>query len=362
MERWCPGVPTTDEPWLLVSDGGLRGHQAGIGVVLAQGMEVRKVAGYGLCVHARDSKVMEWIAKGMVLFLSSGLAGRKMLGADSAAGAFTGQRLPHFGTWVDDLARKALHTVDLESYRECWMEAQHDSGAKTFLVHCNLLADEAATESLLKAQPHDFFLPQEYVDGPVFHVNGKVVVNLSAIIDQIYDDMLQQKVNHGLEGWDGRWTPHDQVSALKNGSLSTEILRRLMLLRVLGTQQEREGTGLQCMWCERSDSLRASHLRRHRPVFYARWVRITALLAQSFERQCSAVVQQRSDLEVQMRHRSTTVWLAVISDGELGDYLEKRSGSHVVLYSWSGRFFTTGPWKTDWNGSPVQLDILFRVG
>ena len=67
-------------------------------MMLAQGMEVRQITGYGMCVHAGDSTVMEWIAKGMVLLLSSGLAGRKMLGADSAAGAFTGQRLPHFGT------------------------------------------------------------------------------------------------------------------------------------------------------------------------------------------------------------------------------------------------------------------------
>ena len=178
------------------------------------------------------------------------------------------------------------------------MEAQHDSGAKTFLAHCNRLADEAAPEHLLEARPRNFFLPQEYVPGAVFHVNGKVVVNLSASLDKIYDDMLQPKVVHGLKGWDERWTQYDQVSGLKDGSLGTKSLRRLMLLRVLGTQQEREGMGKPCMWCERSDSLQASHLRHHYPVFYARWVRITALLAQSFEKNCGAVVRRHSDLEV----------------------------------------------------------------
>ena len=86
LEHWVPKFPATEEPWLLVSDGGLRGHRAGVGVVLAQGMEVRQVTGYGICVHAGDSTVMEWIAKGMVLLQSSGLPGRKMLGADLAAG------------------------------------------------------------------------------------------------------------------------------------------------------------------------------------------------------------------------------------------------------------------------------------
>ena len=90
LEQGVPRFPAKDDPWLLVNDGGLRGNQAGVGVVMPQGMEVRQVTGYGICVHTGASTVMEWIAEGMVLLLSSGLPGRKILGADSAAGAFTG--------------------------------------------------------------------------------------------------------------------------------------------------------------------------------------------------------------------------------------------------------------------------------
>ena len=180
------------------------------------------------------------------------------------------------------------------------MEAQHDSGARTFLAHCNRLADEVATDHLQAARPGNFFLPQQFAPRPVFHIDGTVVVDLTASLDKIYDDMLQQRVVHGLEGCNSRWTQYDHVSSLKAGTLSTESLRRLMLLRVLGTQQEREGARQSCMWCERSNSLRASHLRHHCPVFYARWVRITTLVAKSFEIKCSAAVRWQSDLEVQL--------------------------------------------------------------
>ena len=157
LEKWVHHVPETDAPWLLVNDGGLLGHRGGVGMVLARGMEVRRVQGYGLMVHTGDSTVMVWIAKGTALWLASGLAGQKMLGADSAAGAFTGARLPCFGTWVDDFVRKALKSVDMRSNSECWMEAQHDSGAREFLAHCNRLADETATEHLHRSEHHDFF-------------------------------------------------------------------------------------------------------------------------------------------------------------------------------------------------------------
>ena len=43
--------------------------------------------------------------------------------ADSSAGAFTGTKLPSYGTWLDDLIRGAYGTSDLKSYGEAWVEA-----------------------------------------------------------------------------------------------------------------------------------------------------------------------------------------------------------------------------------------------
>ena len=51
----------------------------------------------------------------------------------------------------------------------------------------------------------------------------------------------------------------------------------------------------------------------------------------------------------------------MVSDGELEEYLEKRLGSQVVLFSWSRRFNTSRPWKTNWAGSPVPLAPLFEA-
>ena len=44
-------------------------------------------------------------------------------------------------------------------------------------------------------------------------------------------------------------------------------------------------------------------------------------------------MKRHSDLEVQLYQGSRLVWLAVVSDRELEEYLEKRSGSQVVLLS-----------------------------
>ena len=239
--------------------------------------------------------------------------------------------------------------------------AQHDSGAREFLAHCNRLADETATEHLQRSEHLDFFLPSDLVPGPVFHVGGKVVVNLSSSLAQIYDDLLVEKAVQGLEGWDRRWTQYDQVKMLKEGSLDTESLRRLMLLRVLGTQQEREGMGKPCMWCGRSDSLRATHLRSQCPVFYARWVRIVDILTRDIEQQQGCAVRARSDLETEFDVAGDRVWVAVVPDGDLEEYKRGRAGDHHVVFSWCGRFYTSGLWRTDWMRSPVPMQSLFAA-
>ena len=49
------------EPWLLVADGGLRGNRGGIGMVLARGLKVVEVRGYGMRIHEGNSTAMEWM-------------------------------------------------------------------------------------------------------------------------------------------------------------------------------------------------------------------------------------------------------------------------------------------------------------
>ena len=46
-----------------------------------------------------------------------------------------------------------------------------------------------------------------------------------------------------------------------------------------------------------------------------------------------------------------------------GDWgiLGSKFGSQVVMFSWSGGYYTTGPWMNDWGGSPVPLDPLFKA-
>ena len=50
----------SDEPWLLVADGGLRGHRGGIGLVLARGFRVVEVRGFGMRIHNGNSTAHGW--------------------------------------------------------------------------------------------------------------------------------------------------------------------------------------------------------------------------------------------------------------------------------------------------------------
>ena len=118
--------------WVLVADGGLSGDRGGIGFVVARGEEIVAVRSMGIRVHAGTSRAMEWLAKAAMLLMTQELSGAKLSVVDSAAATFSRDGLPEFGTWLDEYVREALRTVDGGSFREGWVQAQHDSGAQNF--------------------------------------------------------------------------------------------------------------------------------------------------------------------------------------------------------------------------------------
>ena len=147
------------------------------------------------------------------------------------------------------------------------MRAQHDSGMKDFLAQCNKMADDKATEEIQKQCVEGLFVPASDLEGPVFHVQGAVVLGVSASLDSIYEEGIHQRAKLGITGFDPRWNARGQVQALLTGDLTSESAKKLMLLRQLGTQEERDqGSGI-CMWCGKEDSLRAIHLKMGCPGF-----------------------------------------------------------------------------------------------
>ena len=136
-------------------------------------------------LHAGNSTAMEWMAKCVFLSPTPLLRGKKILVADSAAGAFRGERLPDFGTWLTTtLCKKAVRGIDPECCFEGWVRAQHGSRVKEFLALCNKLADPKATEYLKQSRPREFFPTSGQVRGTVFHIKGDVVLCLSASMDK----------------------------------------------------------------------------------------------------------------------------------------------------------------------------------
>ena len=350
-----------DEPWLLVSDGGLRGHRGGVGLVLARHGTIVAVRGYSLLVHAGSSTVMEWIAKALLLLVTAHLKGKRVLVADSAAGAFTGASLPHYHTWVDAMAKQALKSINLEEYSEGWIQARHDSGMKEFLAQCNERADSAATEQLLAAQVSPFPIQEQWASGPILQVEGRYVVDLDASLDKLYDDAMIHRASLGLHGWCAGWSSYDHVRAMKGGEASRESHRMLMLLRVLGTQLEREGYGQECPWCGRCDALRASHLANACPGFYLRWVSMQQKFVAALDKVLDWELDGMSDLEALFRRGEQRLWVSVQPDGGLQDYQRVKAGDEIILCSWSGRYFTSGPLRNSWGGCPVPMAEIFQA-
>ena len=199
-------------------------------MVLAKAGRILEVRGFGLRVHAGSSTAMEQLAKSTWIEMLNHLLGVKVIAADSSAGAFTGSILSSYGTWLDDLLRGAYGKLDLKSYGEAWVEAQHDRGLAEFLSTCNRVADEQAAAQLEASQVGKFFLPNELVSRPVFSV-GEVVVALDESLDQIYNEAVRHRAAARLAGWDERWLAYDQVKAFENGAIGTSSFKKLMLPR-----------------------------------------------------------------------------------------------------------------------------------
>ena len=71
--EWQGVEGTEEDPWLLVSDGGLRGTRGGIGIVLARRNRILELRGYGIRVHKGDSTELERLGKAVLLRTTRGI-------------------------------------------------------------------------------------------------------------------------------------------------------------------------------------------------------------------------------------------------------------------------------------------------
>ena len=222
--------------------------------------------------HKGGSTELEWLGEPVLLRTTGHLKGRKVLVADSAVGAFRGGKIPNLAGGIRQ--RSAEYGGD--EYLRGRLGAGWDSGVVEFLAKCNQAADGKATEVILRPDVTGIFIPKEDLAGPVFLVNGAVVLDVSTSLDTIYEDSLQKKAQQGITGYDSRCNTGGQLQALLTGDLTSESAKKLMLLRQLGTQEERDQSSGTCVWCGKRDSLRATHLKigcpefeEHRPTLAA---------------------------------------------------------------------------------------------
>ena len=185
-------------------------------------------------------------------------------------------------------------------------------------------------------------------------VGGAVVVCVASTMDAICDTEMCNRAS-GITGWDARWSAVSQVTELKAGTLTAEGAKKVLLLRQLGTQEERDQSSGKCVWCGRENELRASHLRHHCPEFYLRWLQAFHHLLGAIEPKLDWLRGGISDLEAWLVKGDERLWTSLIADGDLQWYLDGHPGQEVIAWSWSGQFFTTGSLEVDHRASPVGV-------
>ena len=111
------------------------------------------------------------------------------------------------------------------------MQAQHDSRSNEFLAYCNKVAYDLAEKGKAQGELHNLPSLGPWVSGPVFQVAGRVVIHASSTLDKIYDDLTVEGARHGLTGSGPKWSATAFVAALKEGKLTSEGIKVLMLLR-----------------------------------------------------------------------------------------------------------------------------------
>ena len=66
-----------------------------------------------------------------------------------------------------------------------------------------------------------------------------------------------------------------------------------------------------------------------------------------------------TDSEAWFVFQERKVWVAQLADGVLEDYLEEKQGCDVVVISWSGLFYSSGPLLNDQGNCNFDLRHMF---
>ena len=113
--EWQDEEGTEDDPWLLISDGRLKGVRGGIGIVLARWNRILEARRYGFkCPPGRFDGAV-WLGKSVLLQTTSHLKGKTVLVAE-----FGGRSVQR------EQDTKVGYLVEMSTCQVGWVGAQHD--------------------------------------------------------------------------------------------------------------------------------------------------------------------------------------------------------------------------------------------
>ena len=115
------------------------------------------------------------------------------------------------------------------------------------------------------------------------------------------------------------------------GALGVEDAKKVMLVRQLGMEEERNQEAGTCRWCGQVDSVRGSHLQHHCPELYLRAVQAFHALLKGLDNHEGWTRVGVAGVEAWYVKGTKRLWVGPVPDGSLGDFVDKQRDGDVVL-------------------------------
>ena len=265
-------APLRTLPYVVVAcDSSLEGTRLGAGFLLWHPRHGTLYRGWlGLHALASHSTDAEWIAKIAAMFALRGWCSEASFASDSTASQLCDLTRGPPPSSALSIPYPAALLSPFFRMHEAWLPAQHDSGSASHLATLNAEADSLARRGLRAAFP--WILPWSALfHGRIVALHeGAIFLSPARAAEAAYAATTARIHALHLRPLPQGWSSHLLRLAYERAEIPARPLHRIMLLRLLHSQDHPLGYGgVTCPFCHRPYPDSAAHLQHHCPPHYA---------------------------------------------------------------------------------------------
>ena len=226
-----PRLPESLGAVYLAYDAAVQGNRLGVAAIAWHWTTgVLYTFQTALYAYRPSSSEAEWLARLLPLHPLQHWSGTVYFVTDSAnTCTHRLTRGPCEQTLIAIYFRHAAAFHDGLKQRDLWLRAQHTTGLQDVLSRLNAEAHNLAQSALFRAIPHTVPLAAALQGTTVATIDGAVVLDPAAHMDDLYARATSRHPVPQLAGWDSAaW-----AEVCLTGSLPEHDVRRVMLLRLL---------------------------------------------------------------------------------------------------------------------------------